>query len=112
VKVVVAVIRPDELDDVREALNGVGIHGLTLAQVLGYGRQDERVETYRESQFVITMVPKLRLEILADESQVDKVVETVIARARTGEVGDGKVWVQSVEDVVRIRTGEHGADAV
>lgn len=112
VKVVVAVIRPNELDDVKSALDAVGVHGLTMTQVLGYGRQEGHIETYRDSQFVIEMLPKLRLEILIDDSQVGEVVDTVIEHARTGAVGDGKVWVQSVEDVVRIRTGEHGSDAV
>lgn len=111
-KVVVAVIRPNELDEVKSALESVGVHGLTMTQVLGYGRQEGHVETYRDSQFVIEMLPKLRLEILIDDSQVEEVVDTVIKHARTGEVGDGKVWVQSVEDVVRIRTGERGTDAV
>jgi nitrogen regulatory protein PII len=112
VKVVVAVIRPNELDDVKSGLEAVGVHGLTMTQVLGYGREEGRVETYRDSQFVITMVPKLRIEILIDDTHVDAVVDAVINRARTGEVGDGKVWVQGVEDVVRIRTGEQGSDAV
>ncbi len=111
-KVVVAVIRPNELDDVKLALEAVGVHGLTMAQVLGYGEEEGHVETYRDSQFVITMLPKLRLEILIDDSKVDAVVDTVIKNARTGAVGDGKVWVQDVEDVVRIRTGEQGSDAV
>jgi nitrogen regulatory protein P-II 1 len=111
-KAVVAVIKPFKLDDVKEALKTIGVQGLTMTEVQGFGRQGGHTETYRGAEYTIDLVPKVRLEILVEDSQVDEVVETVITTARTGKIGDGKVWVQPVEDVVRIRTGERGSDAL
>ena len=111
-KVVVAVIKPFKLDDVKESLKTVGVQGLTMTEVQGFGRQGGHTETYRGAEYTIDLVPKIRLEILIDDSQVDEVVESVMSTARTGKIGDGKIWVQSVEDVIRIRTGERGPDAL
>ena len=111
-KIVIAVIKPFKLDDVKESLKTVGVQGLTMTEVQGFGRQGGHTETYRGAEYTIDLVPKVRLEILIEDGQVDEVVESIITTARTGKIGDGKVWVQSVEDVVRIRTGERGADAI
>lgn len=111
-KVVVAVIKPFKLDEVKDALKGIGVQGLTLTEVQGFGRQGGHTETYRGAEYTIDLVPKIRLEILADDAQAADVVETIVATGRTGKIGDGKVWVVPVEDVVRIRTGERGMDAI
>jgi nitrogen regulatory protein P-II 1 len=112
VKVVIAVIKPFKLDEVKDALKSIGIQGLTLTEVQGFGRQGGHTETYRGAEYTIDLVPKIRLEILADDAQVADVVETVVSTGRTGKIGDGKVWVVPVEDVIRIRTGERGTDAI
>jgi nitrogen regulatory protein P-II 1 len=111
-KVVVAVIKPFKLDDVKEALKSLGVQGLTLTEVQGFGRQGGHTETYRGAEYTIDLVPKVRLEIVVDDAMADDVVDTVIGAARTGKIGDGKVWVSPVEDLVRIRTGERGKDAL
>ena len=111
-KVVVAIVKPFKLDDVKEALKAAGVQGLTLTEVQGFGRQGGHTETYRGAEYTIDLVPKMRLEIVVDDSQVDDVVETIVASARTGKIGDGKVWVVPAEDIVRIRTGERGKDAL
>src|ERR1700722_16320344 len=105
-KIIVAVIKPFKLDEVKDALKAQGVQGMTLTEVQGFGRQGGHTETYRGAEYTIDLVPKVRLEILADDGQVADVVETIITSARTGKIGDGKVWVVPVEDVVRIRTGE------
>jgi nitrogen regulatory protein P-II 1 len=111
-KVVVAVIKPFKLDDVKESLKSLGVQGLTLTEVQGFGRQGGHTETYRGAEYTIDLVPKVRLEIVVDDMMADDVVDTVIGAARTGKIGDGKVWVMPVEDLVRIRTGERGKDAL
>ena len=111
-KTVIAVIKPFKLDDVKEALKAVGVQGLTMTEVQGFGRQGGHTETYRGAEYTIDLVPKVRLEILIDDSQLDEVIETVLTTARTGKIGDGKIWVVPIEDVVRIRTGERGPDAL
>lgn len=111
-KVVVAVIKPFKLDDVKEALKSLGVQGLTLTEVQGFGRQGGHTETYRGAEYTIDLVPKVRLEIVVDDMMAADVVDTVIGAARTGKIGDGKVWVTPVEDLVRIRTGERGKDAL
>jgi nitrogen regulatory protein P-II 1 len=112
VKVVVAVIKPFKLDEVKDALKAIGVQGLTLTEVQGFGRQGGHTETYRGAEYTIDLVPKVRLEILVDDAQAAEVVESIVSTGRTGKIGDGKVWIVPVEDVVRIRTGERGADAV
>jgi nitrogen regulatory protein P-II 1 len=111
-KLVTAVIKPFKLDDVKAALETLGVLGLTVSEVRGYGRQKGHTEVYRGAEYTVDLVPKVRVEILVDDLDVDKVVDTVTESARTGKIGDGKVWVTTVDTVVRVRTGERGADAL
>jgi len=111
-KLVVAVIKPFKLDEVKDALKGIGVQGITLSEVQGFGRQGGHTETYRGAEYTIDLVPKIRLEILVDDSQVTEVLDTIVNTGRTGKIGDGKVWIVPIEDVVRIRTGERGTDAI
>ncbi len=111
-KLVTAVIKPFKLDDVKEALKAAGVVGITVSEVRGFGRQGGHSETYRGSEYKIDFVPKVMLEIIIEDDDVTRVVDTIVASAATGEIGDGKVWVSSIEELVRIRTGERGADAV
>ncbi|MGO9195498.1 MAG: P-II family nitrogen regulator [Acidimicrobiales bacterium] len=111
-KLVVAVIKPFKLDEVKEALKDLGIQGLTACEAQGFGRQRGHTETYRGAEYTIDLVPKVRIEVVLDDQQVADVVEAIVRTAGTGKIGDGKVWVIPVEDVVRIRTGEHGPEAV
>ena len=112
VKLVVALIKPFKLDDVKEALTSVGVQGMTLTETQGFGRQRGHTEVYRGAEYVVDFVPKLKMELLVDDAQVDAVVDAVVRTAATGKIGDGKVWVVAVEEVVRIRTGERGHDAL
>src|SRR5262245_51873696 len=111
-QVVTAVIKPFKLDDVKEALAGVGITGMSVSEVRGFGRQKGHTEVYRGAEYQVAFVPKTRIEIAVDDDQVDDVVKAIVAAARTGEIGDGKVWVTPAVQVVRIRTGEMGTDAL
>ena len=111
-KLVTAVIKPHKWEEVREALETFGVTGMTVSEVSGYGRQKGHTEVYRGAEYTVDLVPKVRVEILVDDLDADKVVETVVEAARTGKIGDGKVWVTQVESVVRVRTGERGADAL
>lgn len=109
---VTAVFKPFQLEAVKELLRGIGTPGMTLSEVQGCGRQGGRTETYRGAEYTIDFTPKVRLEIVADDEDVDSVVQAIVAGARTGKIGDGKVWVTEVARVVRIRTGELGPDAL
>ena len=111
-KKVEAIIKPFKLDEVKESLNAVGVRGLTVSEVKGFGRQKGHTELYRGAEYVVDFLPKVKLEIIVQEEMVAKVVETIEKAARTGRIGDGKIFVTSVEDVVRIRTGERGEEAV
>ncbi|HVB01667.1 MAG TPA: P-II family nitrogen regulator [Acidimicrobiales bacterium] len=111
-KLVVAVIKPFKFDEVKEALKAAGIQGLTLSEVQGFGRQQGHTETYRGAEYTIDLVPKVRIEVLVEDGQVTDVIDTICATAQTGKIGDGKVWVVPVEEVIRIRTGERGPDAL
>ena len=111
-KKIEAVIRPFKIDDVREALSEIGVRGMTLTEVKGYGRQKGHTELYRGSEYQIDFLPKIKIEIVASDNQVDKIVDTLIKAAKTGQVGDGKIFVSSVEDVIRVRTEESGDDAI
>jgi nitrogen regulatory protein P-II 1 len=111
-KLVTAVIKPYQLDAVKEALSALGVSGLTVSEVQGYGRQKGHTEVYRGAEYTVEFVPKIRVEIATDELDVEKVVDSIVTAARTGKIGDGKVWVTSVDDVVRVRTGERGLDAL
>jgi nitrogen regulatory protein P-II 1 len=112
VRLVTAIVKPFKLDDVKSALETLGVLGLTISEVRGYGRQKGHTEVYRGAEYTVDLVPKVRVEILVDDLDADKVVETVVEAARTGKIGDGKVWVTPVDTVVRVRTGERGADAL
>ena len=111
-RLVTAIVKPFKLDDVKAALETLGVLGLTVSEVRGCGRQKGHTEVYRGAEYTVDLVPKVRVEILVDDLDADKVVETVVEAARTGKIGDGKVWVTPVESVVRVRTGERGADAL
>jgi nitrogen regulatory protein P-II 2 len=111
-KMITAVIKPFKLDDVREALSGVGVQGITVTEVKGFGRQKGHTELYRGAEYVVDFLPKVRLEIAVDDSMADQVIEVLSAAANTGKIGDGKIFVHSLEQVIRIRTGESGADAL
>ena len=111
-KLVTAVIKPHQLDAVKEGLHALGVNGLTVSEVQGYGRQKGHTEVYRGAEYTVEFVPKIRLEVVTDEVDVDKVVDAIVATAKTGKIGDGKVWVTPVEDVIRVRTGERGIDAL
>ena len=111
-KLVTAIIKPHKVDEVKTALQGLGIQGLTLTEVRGYGRQRGHTEVYRGAEYKVDFVPKARLEVLVGDAQVDEVVDAIVNTARTGQVGDGKVFVTAVEQVIRIRTGEQGDAAL
>ena len=111
-KLITAIIKPHTLELVKDALQSLGVHGLTVSEVHGYGRQRGHTEVYRGAEYSVDFVPKVRVEVIVDDSAVDKVVDVIVQAARTGKIGDGKVWVSSVETVVRVRTGERGTDAI
>jgi nitrogen regulatory protein P-II 1 len=111
-KLVTAIIKPFKLDDVKDALKAAGITGITVEEVRGFGRQGGHTETYRGSEYKIDFVPKVSLSIIVEDDGVDTVVDTIVASAATGKIGDGKIWVSPVERLVRIRTGEEGSDAI
>jgi nitrogen regulatory protein P-II 1 len=111
-KLVTAIVKPFVLEDVKGALEQIGVLGMTVSEVQGYGRQKGHTEVYRGAEYSVDFVPKVRVEVVADDMQADKVVDAIVEVARTGKIGDGKVWVTPVETVVRVRTGERGADAI
>lgn len=111
-KLVTAVIKPHQLDAVKEALHAMGVAGMTVSEVQGYGRQKGHTEVYRGAEYTVEFLPKIRVEVLIDEIDVEKVVDAVVSASRTGKIGDGKVWVASVDEVIRVRTGERGLDAL
>ncbi len=111
-KLVTAVVKPFKLDDVKEALKAVGVQGMTVTEVQGFGRQAGHTEVYRGAEYTVDFVPKVRVEVIVDVVEAEKVVEAIVDAARTGKIGDGKVWVSEVDQLTRIRTGEMGADAV
>jgi nitrogen regulatory protein P-II 1 len=111
-KLVTAIVKPFVLEDVKGALEQIGVLGMTVSEVQGYGRQKGHTEVYRGAEYSVDFVPKVRVEVVADDTEADKVVDAIVESARTGKIGDGKVWVTPVETVVRVRTGERGADAI
>ncbi|WP_226365985.1 P-II family nitrogen regulator [Pseudonocardia sp. ICBG162] len=111
-KLVTAIVKPFVLGDVKDALEELGVLGLTTSEVQGFGRQKGHTEVYRGAEYSVDFVPKVRVEVVVDDALQDKVVDAVVEAARTGKIGDGKVWVTPVETVVRVRTGERGADAI
>jgi nitrogen regulatory protein P-II 1 len=111
-KLITAIVKPFKVGDVRDALSGLGVRGLTVSDVQGYGRQGGHTEVYRGAEYKIDFVPKIRMEVLVADAAAAGVIEAIVTAAQTGKIGDGKVWVQNIEDVVRVRTGEHGVDAI
>ena len=111
-KLITAIIKPFKLEEVKEALNSIGVLGMTVSEASGYGRQRGHVEVYRGAEYTVDLVPKVRLEVLADDDRVDEVVSAIVNAANTGKIGDGKVWVVPIESVTRVRTGETGSEAI
>jgi nitrogen regulatory protein P-II 1 len=111
-KLVTAIIKPFKLDDVKDALSGLGVQGMTISEVRGFGRQRGHTEVYRGAEYTVDFVPKARVEILVDDADTQRVLDAIVTAARTDKIGDGKVWVTGVETVIRIRTGEMGDDAL
>jgi nitrogen regulatory protein P-II 1 len=111
-KLVTAVLKPFRLEEVKTALSALGVEGMTIGEVQGFGRQRGHTEVYRGAEYTVDFVPKVRIEVLVDDADAPRVVDAVVAAARTGSIGDGKVWTTPVDDVVRVRTGERGPDAL
>jgi nitrogen regulatory protein P-II 1 len=112
VKLITAIIKPFKLDDVKAALEGQGVHGLTVSEASGFGRQKGHTEVYRGAEYTVDLVPKVRLEIVVEDDVVADVVSAIVSSAQTGKIGDGKVWVSPIESIVRVRTGERGSEAL
>jgi len=111
-KLVTAVIKPFKLDDVKNALESFGVNGITVSEASGYGRQRGHTEVYRGAEYTVDLVPKVRLEVLVDDDEVKDIIDVLVKSARTGRIGDGKVWSVPVDEIVRVRTGERGLDAL
>ena len=111
-KLVTAIVKPHRLDEVKDSLREIGVNGLTTTDVEGFGRQRGHTEVYRGAEYTVEFLPKIRIEVVTDELDVEKVVDSIVTAARTGKIGDGKLWVTEVEQLVRIRTGEMGPDAL
>ncbi|MBW3638672.1 MAG: P-II family nitrogen regulator [Actinomycetota bacterium] len=111
-RLVTAVVKPFKLDEVKTALEGIGVQGMTVSEVQGFGRQRGHTEVYRGAEYTVAFVPKVKVEVLVDEADATRVVDAIVAAASTGAIGDGKVWSTPVDEVVRVRTGERGADAL
>jgi len=111
-KLVTAIIKPFKLDEVKEALEAFGVSGMTVSEASGYGRQRGHSEVYRGAEYTVDFVPKVRLEVVVDDGDAAPVVSAILKAAQTGRIGDGKIWTVAVEDVARVRTGEHGSDAL
>jgi nitrogen regulatory protein P-II 1 len=111
-RLITAIVKPFKLDDVKTALEGFGVHGMTVSEASGYGRQRGHTEVYRGAEYTVDLVPKVRIEVLVEDADADDVMDVVAKAARTGRIGDGKVWSIPVDTVVRVRTGERGADAL
>lgn len=111
-KKVEAIIKPFKLDEVKEALNSIGIRGMTITEVKGFGRQKGHVEVYRGTEYEVNFVPKVKIEVVVPDSTIDNVIATIIDKAKTGNIGDGKIFISTLEDVIRIRTGDKGESAI
>ncbi|MBK6874803.1 MAG: P-II family nitrogen regulator [Kineosporiaceae bacterium] len=111
-KLVTGIVKPHKLEEVKAALEAFGVQGMTVSEASGYGRQRGHTEVYRGAEYTVDLVPKVRIEVLVDDADSADVVEVIVKSAQTGRIGDGKVWTVPVDDVVRVRTGEHGVDAV
>jgi nitrogen regulatory protein P-II 1 len=111
-KLITAIVKPFKLDEVKTALQACGVEGMTVSEASGFGRQRGHTEVYRGAEYVVDLVPKVRIEILADDEQVDAIITAVVKASQTGKIGDGKIWVTNVEQIVRVRTGETGTSAI
>jgi nitrogen regulatory protein P-II 1 len=111
-KKIEAIIKPFKLDEVKDALSKIGIYGMTVTEVKGFGRQKGHVEVYRGTEYEVTFIPKVKIEVVVPDAIIDKVIATIIEKAKTGNIGDGKIFLYSLEDVIRIRTGERGESAI
>jgi len=111
-KLITAILKPSKLDEVKDALHAVGINGMTVSEASGFGRQGGHTEVYRGAEYTVNLVPKVRLEVLVDDKDVDSVLGVIVKSASTGSIGDGKVWTTPVDQVVRVRTGERGSEAI
>ncbi|HUR48625.1 MAG TPA: P-II family nitrogen regulator [Acidimicrobiales bacterium] len=111
-KLITAIVKPFKIDEVRDALKGMGVEGMTITEVQGFGRQRGQTEVYRGAEYTVNFVPKARVEVLVADGEAERIVDAIVEAARTGKIGDGKIWVTDVDGVVRIRTGEKGADAL
>jgi nitrogen regulatory protein P-II 1 len=111
-KLVTAIIQPHKMDDVRTALEAAGVKGVTVTETSGYGRQKGHTEVYRGAEYTVDLLPKVRVDVVIDDADVKTIIDAIVGAAQTGEIGDGKIWITKVEDVVRVRTGERGKDAL
>lgn len=111
-KLITAIVKPFKVGEVRDSLGSIGVRGLTVSDVQGYGRQGGHTEVYRGAEYQIDFVPKIRVEVVVDDEDAPRVIDAIVAAAQTGKIGDGKVWVQNVEEVIRVRTGERGSEAI
>jgi nitrogen regulatory protein PII len=111
-KLITAIVKPFKIDDIKEALKAAGVQGITVSEVKGFGRQGGHTETYRGSEYQIDFVPKSRVELVVEDHKVESIIDVIQKSAATGKIGDGKIWVTNVEQIIRIRTGEHGAEAI
>src|ERR1043166_1208497 len=111
-KLVTAIVKPFKVDDVKEALRGAGVHGMTVSEARGFGRQRGHTEVYRGAEYTVEFVPKVRIEVLIDDADAPRVADTIVNAARTGQIGDGKVWISPVDTIIRVRTGEKDHDAL
>ena len=111
-KMITAIIKPFKLDDVRDALGDIGVNGMTVTEVRGFGRQKGHTELYRGAEYVVDFLPKVKIEVVLDDDQVDAAIEAIVAAAKTDKIGDGKIFVSPIEQAIRIRTGESGSDAL
>lgn len=111
-KLVTAIVKPAKVEEIKDALQTAGIAGMTVTEVSGFGRQKGHTEIYRGAEYVVDFLPKMKIEILADENSLEKIIETIVASAKSGSIGDGKIWVTPVERIVRVRTGEEGISAI
>ena len=111
-KLITAIVKPSKVDDIKRALQADGVHGMTVSETRGFGRQKGHTEIYRGAEYTVDFIPKVRIEVLADDAECDHIVDLIITTANSGSIGDGKLWVTPVETVIRIRTGERGSDAL
>ena len=111
-KLITAIVKPAKVDDIKVALQAAGVHGMTVSETRGFGRQKGHTEIYRGAEYTVDFIPKVRIEVLVEDAEANSIIDTIVKTASTGSIGDGKLWVTNVEQVIRIRTGERGGDAL